>query len=128
MYNVSKLVEEFTTSSQEPLNENWFERWFKGHDKDSIDEITDKMKNKIHTESDKKRAINEIDDLIDNSNREFTPSSAENYLADVGATMIFAPIMLAKFITRISEKSKRSAYKEALLKIRTQVQAIKVKE
>jgi hypothetical protein len=124
MHNVNKLVEELTTFST--INESWWDRYFKGHDTDSIIEITDTMKNKIHTEDDKKKAIEEIDELIDNSNRVFTPSSFPTFVADLGLS--FTPAPLIKLIVRLGSSEERSKYKEALLKIRSQIQSMKVKK
>lgn len=106
--------------TDDPLLESAVSDYFLGHDHDALDKIKASMKGKV-TKAQKQAALDEIDDLIDNSNRTFTmPTLAKGIIAQVvpGAG-------IAAILTRLTSLKDRKKYREMLYDLRSVVKATK---
>jgi ABC-type Fe2+-enterobactin transport system substrate-binding protein len=123
MITVDTLVESF-------VNENFIKTHFSGIDHDKLNEIKIQIKNKIKTQYEKDKVLKEIDSLIDNSDRVFSYSSSrkERLVAMGGAVLTAGINGLIYILVRLSNKNDRNLFKNELIKLRSEVQAIKVKD
>ena len=104
------------------LNENVLTDFFLGHDPNALSKIKEKMKGTI-TKEEKAKALDEIDDLIDNSNRVFTPPTFTKGLI----TGLIPGLGWASMIGRAVSTKDRKQYREMLYDLRSVVKAAKVK-
>ena len=122
MANINKLVNEL-------LSEGIIENHFGGDDKQELENIKMKIKAGIKSEYDRQKALEEINDLIDNSNRIFTYHSFTSWLTALGIDIV--TLGLGNFIRiafRISNSRNRQAFRNELVKLHSEVQSIKIKK
>lgn len=113
------------------LEEGFWSQWFKGHDDDLLDKYRGELKDKIKTESDRRKALEEIDDAIDNSNRVITNSDFKDWAVGLGLNLVpFVGMWtgLARVVMRLSDSDKRKAFREALHKARHEITSLKLKD
>ena len=110
------------------INEGTVLAHFLGSDKEKLDLIANKVKRGITTQEEKNKAIAEIDELIDDSNRILTYSSFSKFLVAAGMSLITAGILeYCRIGIRLEQSNVRNAFRESLMDLRSQVKSIKVK-
>lgn len=124
MTNFTTLVEYFVHGEQ-PLQEGFFSKYFTGTDDDSLDELKAQLKVGYPSERAKQKALDEVDELIDNSNRVFTPANIKAALVQM---LPFAGTgsVIGRIVSACNGDSKR--FREALHDIRPLIKAAKIKE
>ena len=119
----------FLVAEQAPLNEGFWSQWFTGHDDEKLIEMRGALAQHIKTEHDRQKALEKIDDAIDNATRVWqTGSNPQHFLADVGLSFLTGPFsIIIKGIVRLSTSDQRKAFRESLHKIRAEIVALKLK-
>lgn len=118
--NVQTLVEYFV-HGEAPLEEGFVDQLFTGMDDDAKAKIEKNLADGIKSESDRKRILNKLDDMIDDSNRQWTFSNFKSALLSV--LPLGAIIYL---ISRLSNKSDAKEFRETLYDLRSLVKAAKL--
>jgi thiamine pyrophosphate-dependent acetolactate synthase large subunit-like protein len=124
-FSVEQLTE---MVKAEALHEGFWKQWFNGHDDDQLKEFRKKLKDKIKTEGDRTRLLDEIDDAIDNANRIVTDNNVSRWFTTAGLAMLTSILPLVKMIVRLSNADQRKAFRESLHKLRSEVVALKLKD
>ena len=112
----------------EALHEGFWKQWFSGHDDEQLKEFREKLQDKIKTEDDRKKLLDEIDDAIDNTSRILGDSNVRRWFTTAGLSMLFSILPLVKMIVRLSNADQRKAFRESLYKLRSEVVALKLKD
>ena len=124
-FSVEQLTE---MVKAEALHEGFWKQWFRGDDDEQLKEFRKKLKDKIKTEDDRRKLLDEIDDAIDNANRIVTDNNVGRWFTTVGLAMLISIIPLVKMIARLSNSDQRRAFRESLHKLRAEVVALKLKD
>ena len=124
-FSVEQLTE---MVKAEALHEGFWKQWFSGHDDEQLKEFRERLQDKIKTEDDRKKLLDEIDDAIDNANRTMGDNNVRRWFTTAGLAMLTAILPLVKLIARLSNADQRKAFRESLYKLRSEVVALKLKD
>jgi thiamine pyrophosphate-dependent acetolactate synthase large subunit-like protein len=124
-FSVEQLTE---MVKAEALHEGFWKQWFSGHDDDQLKDFRKKLRDKIKTEDDRRKLLDEIDDAIDNASRIVTDNNVSRWFTTAGLFMLVSFLPLVKMITRLSNADQRKAFRESLHKLRSEVVALKLKD
>ena len=124
-FSVEQLTE---MVKAEALHEGFWKQWFSGHDDEQLKEFRERLQDKIKTEDDRKKLLDEIDDAIDNTSRILADNNVSRWFTTAGLTMFISIIPLVKMIARLSSADQRKAFRESLYKLRSEVVALKLKD
>ena len=110
------------------LTEGVFGRWATGIDEDEMQRIADQVKRGITSESERKAALENIDSLIDNSNRVLTTSDFTQFIITFAAGSFTSGIStIVRTVMRLSTSERRKAFRESLYALRAEIVAMKLK-
>lgn len=123
MADITTLVEYFL-HGEVPLQEGFFSKYFTGTDQDSLDELKQQLKIGYPSERAKQKALDEVDELIDNSNRIFSTANIKATLVQLFPITNFGAIA-GRIASACNGDSAR--FREALHDIRPLIKAAKVK-
>jgi len=126
---VDFLVEGFydeDLKQEEMISEGFMDAHFSGIDKDELSRLRQVARSKKMDKYEKEKALEDIDDLIDNSNRVLTSYNIPHFLAGAVMNSVTAGLSsLIKVVNRASNARDRKSYREALHQIRSVIVAIK---
>ena len=115
---IQELIEELVS----PLEENAISRFATGMDDAHVAELQERIKNMKLTRAKKEEMLEEIDELIDNSNRIFTQT---NLLRTLASMPIYGVLGMVSAVTRVLNAKDRKAYREILHDMRHAVKSAK---
>jgi hypothetical protein len=120
----TRTLVEYFVHGETPLQEGFLAQFFTGVNKDKLADLKQEMADGFKTEADKQKALEAIDDLIDDSNRVLTPANLKSVLMGV---LPFATVayVVTRIISHVDGEPKK--FREALHDLRTLVKSAKVK-
>lgn len=122
-----ELFGEDEIEGDEHLNEGVVDRLFTGTDDKVLKEFRKELKDGISAR-DKEKMLDELDTLIDSSNRVFTVSSFKEWLVAVGLGMLTGGLTdVVRVAYRAATGDDRKKFREACMDLRGEVKAAKVK-
>ena len=126
LYGEDDLFGEDGSEGEEQLSEGMLSSFFAGTDDDTLKDIQSNLKKGISSRE-KEKMLDELDEMIDNSNRVMSPSSFTQFLGDIGLIGLTGGLgYWAKVIYRLSNGD-RKKFREACMDLRAEVKAAKVK-
>lgn len=112
---------------EEHLNESVIDRLFTGTDDGVLKDFRKELKSGISAR-DKEKMLEELDAMIDSSNRVLTVSSFKEWLVAAGLGVLTGGLTdVIRVVYRAATDSDRKKFREACLDLRSEVKAAKVK-
>lgn len=112
---------------EEHLNEGVIDRLFTGTDDDVLKDFRKELKSGISAR-DKEKMLDELDAMIDSSNRIFTVSSFKEWLVALGFGALTGGLTdVIRVVYRAATGDDRKKFREACMDLRAEVKAAKVK-
>jgi hypothetical protein len=117
----------FGIPGEETLNESVIDRLFTGTDDGVLKDFRKELKSGISAR-DKEKMLEELDAMIDSSNRVLTVSSFKEWLVAAGLGVLTGGLTdVIRVVYRAATGDDRKKFREACMDLRAEVKAAKVK-
>ena len=124
LYGEDDLFGEDGSEGEEQLSEGVLSSFFAGTDDDNLKKLQKQLKDGI-TAREQEKMLDEIDEMIDNSNRIFTSSSFGKAIADLGLFGLTSGLGYVIKVVYRAVNGDRESFRDACFDLRNMVKAAK---